>query len=47
MVNFFGDVHTEVFSLKVSADNKYVGGTCSNGENKIYNIYEGTPLFNL
>ena len=31
LVNFFGDIHTEVFSLKVSADNKFVGAACSNG----------------
>ncbi len=30
-VNFFGDVHSEVFALKVSADDKYVGAACSNG----------------
>ena len=30
-VNFFGDVHTEVFSLKVSADDQFVGAACSNG----------------
>lgn len=44
MVNFFGDVHTEVFSLKVSADDKFVGAACSNGEVKVYNIYEGKIL---
>ena len=31
IVNFFGDIHTEVFSLKVSADDKFVGAACSNG----------------
>ena len=31
VVNFFGDIHTEVFAVKSRADNKYVGAACSNG----------------
>lgn len=31
VVNFFGDVHTEVFALKVSSDDQKVIAGCSNG----------------
>ena len=31
VVNFFGDTHTEVFSVKVSPNDKVVGVGCSNG----------------
>jgi hypothetical protein len=41
VVNFFGDIHTEVFSVKVNANDKAVGVGCSNGEVKVYDIYEG------
>ena len=43
-VNFFGDIHTEVFAVKVSADDKYVGAACSNGEVKIYDVNEGKVI---
>lgn len=39
LVNFFGDVHTEVFSMRVSKNDKYVAVACSNGEAKVYDIY--------
>lgn len=40
VVNFFGDIHTEVFSLKINInDDKRVAVGCSNGEAKIYDIY--------
>jgi WD40 repeat protein len=41
MLNFFGDVHTETFSLKVNRDQKQVAVGCSNGEAKVYDIMEG------
>jgi hypothetical protein len=31
VVNFFGDIHTEVFSVRVNANDKVVGVGCSNG----------------
>jgi hypothetical protein len=31
VVNFFGDIHTEVFSVKVNVNDKVVGVGCSNG----------------
>lgn len=44
MVNFFGDIHTEVFSVKVNENDKYVAAACSNGEVKVYNIGEGKVM---
>lgn len=44
VVNFFGDIHTEVFSVKVNSNDKIVGVGCSNGEAKVYDIYEGKVL---
>lgn len=44
LVNFFGDVHTEVFSLRVSSNQKNVIAGCSNGEAKLYDIIEGKVL---
>lgn len=44
VVNFFGDVSTEVFSAKVNEDNKIAAVGCSNGEAKVYDIYEGKVL---
>ena len=44
LVNFFGDVSTEVFTLKVSQNNKMVAAGCSNGEAKLYDIYDGNIL---
>ena len=38
VVNFFGDVHTEVFCLNVCHNNKYVTAGCDNGDVKVYNI---------
>lgn len=38
VVNFFGDIHTEVFSLNVSSNNKYVAAGCENGDIKVYHI---------
>lgn len=31
VVNFFGDIHTEVFSVRVDGNDKAVGVGCSNG----------------
>ena len=39
VVNFFGDIHTEVFCLNVSNDDQYVVVGCSNGDVKVYNIF--------
>ena len=39
VVNFFGDIHTEVFSLNVSYDDQYVVVGCSNGDVKVYHIF--------
>ena len=39
VVNFFGDIHTEVFSVRVDSNDKAVGVGCSNGEAKVYDIY--------
>lgn len=44
LVNFFGDVHTEVFTLKTNHRDKVLGVGCSNGEVKVYDIYEGNIL---
>jgi WD40 repeat protein len=44
VVNFFGDVHTEVFSLRVNSNEKEVAVGCSNGEVKVYDIYKGEVL---
>jgi len=41
LVNFFGDVHTEVLALRVSSDHKKVVAGCSNGEAKLYDLIEG------
>lgn len=41
IINFFGDVHTEVFSLNVCDNNKYVAAGCDNGDVKVYSIEEG------
>jgi len=44
VVNFFGDVYTETFSVKVDHTDKVVGAGCSNGEVKVYDIYDGKVL---
>lgn len=44
MVNFFGDVNTKVFTLKVHQNDSYVAAGCSNGEVKVYNIAEGKVM---
>ena len=44
LVNFFGDVSTEVFTLKVNKNNKIVAAGCANGEVKVYDIYDGNIL---
>lgn len=44
MVNFFGDIHTEAFSVRVNPNDKVVAVGCANGEVKIYDIYEGKVL---
>jgi hypothetical protein len=41
LVNFFGDPHTEIFSLQASNDDEYMVAGCSNGDVKVYNIYKG------
>ncbi len=43
-MNFFGDVHTEVFAAKVNTNDKIVAVGCSNGEAKVYDIFEGKVL---
>lgn len=44
MVNFFGDVHTEVFSVRVDPLDEIVGVGCSNGEVKLYDMLKGDIL---
>lgn len=44
VVNFFGDVRTEVLSVKVDRANSMVAAGCSNGEVKVYDIYDGNIL---
>ena len=44
VVNFFGDIHTEVFCLDTNSEDKYVAAGCSNGDVKVYEIYEGKLL---
>jgi hypothetical protein len=44
VVNFFGDVHTEVFALRVNSNDKKVVAGCSNGEAKLYDLIEGKVL---
>jgi hypothetical protein len=44
VVNFFGDVHTEAFAARVSANDRMVAVGCANGEAKVYDIYEGKIL---
>lgn len=39
VVNFFGDIHTEVFCMNISHDDQYVATGCSNGDVKVYNIF--------
>lgn len=41
VVNFFGDIHTEVYCLSVSPDHENVAVGCSTGDVKVYNIFEG------
>lgn len=44
VVNFFGDIHTEVYCLQTSPNHDNVAVGCSNGDIKVYNIYEGAIL---
>jgi|JI10StandDraft_1071094.scaffolds.fasta_scaffold405726_1 WD40 repeat protein len=44
VVNFFGDVSTEVFTIKANVNNHIAAVGCSNGEAKVYDIYEGKVL---
>ena len=44
VINFFGDIHTQVFTLSVSNNSKYVAAGCDNGDVKVYNIETGKIL---
>jgi COMPASS component SWD3 len=44
LVNFFGNVHTEVFNIKVNVNNTIVAAGCANGEVKVYDILDGKLL---
>ena len=44
VVNFFGDINTEIFCLHISDDNQYVAAGCDNGDVRIYHIYEAKLL---
>ena len=44
VVNFFGDIHTEVFCLSINPEDKLAAAGCSNGDVKVYNIHEGKLL---
>lgn len=41
VVNFFGDISTEIFCLDTSEDDQYVAAGCDNGDVRVYHIYEG------
>lgn len=45
VVNFFGDINTEIFCLHTSEDDQYVAGGCENGDIRVYHIYTGKLLF--
>lgn len=44
MVDFFGDVHTEVFCVHTNSDQKMMAAGCSNGDVRVYNLAEGKLL---
>ena len=45
VVNFFGDVSTEIFCIHTSFDEQFVAAGCENGDVRIYHIYEGKLMF--